>query len=161
MKKLFYFALILATAVGFTSCDEKEDDVPQEETGVDSYIGTLAVSNYSDDSIYTKSNVTFDFDDDTNTLTMWGVSFSEAMAAYVSVDIIIANVPEISDDIYSIDTITATLEDGSPAPDFISDLTDVTITESDDALAAVFSVDVTMYGTTTTYNVSYAGIEVE
>lgn len=110
MKKLFYFALVLAAAVGFTSCEEKEEEVPTSEDIT--YVGDMSVTYYGQE-ISSQTDVEYNTASDSESMTikMSGIQY---VAAMPPLDIALPNIPYVSIDIYYADNVIPTTFDGEP-----------------------------------------------
>ncbi len=149
MKKLLYLALIVATAIGFTSCSD--DDVELDEEVVVptvtefDYLGLFTVT-YGGMELNSESGASFSTIETSSSISIKlnGISFVSGMP---SLDIMLPNIPMTDNDdesyVYTANSITPTTFDGEPYDTTtLQSIDNVIVTKVDDLIAFTFDCTV-------------------
>lgn len=169
--------LVASAATFFTSCDDVDDDITGTFDG-DKYYGTFTVTMPAmyGGATTDPSEATFYFDteNDMATVSMAEICFTASMDMGVTMpalDIIMPNIPMVSEGVYESASVTPTMTDGQPYDDtIIKSITDVSVVDSElstaDMLTVSFdcTVEIDMMGTGTatpiTFTINYTGYEI-
>ncbi|MFI3247678.1 MAG: hypothetical protein R3Y39_00920 [Rikenellaceae bacterium] len=166
MKKLIYLALVLAVSVGFTSCEETNDD--DDQIIVDptvlftDYLGDLDVS-YMGTSMSAQSDVSYSTSTEEGSgfmdITLNSVCFMPT-TGMPSLDIVLPNLELQSDGTYTADSVVPTALDGEPYDtSVLVGIDNVVATIVDDTITVTFDCSVsTTYMGDLTCQVTYEGV---
>ncbi len=170
MKKFFYLLMAAAT-LSMASCDKDDDDIVEPD--YDSYIGTMTTSaGYGDPYDMLDANIyakVIDGETDKLTITLNNALFHTMMEAAIpgGINIVMPNIPEISDDTYYAASVDAQNKVGDSYGDRFQ-VTELTAIEGDDSITITFSVaiDASLFSDTFeegalyyNFTVAYSGIE--
>ncbi len=185
MMKKFFSMMLIAASLMAVSCD-KDDDNDGDDN--DTYVGTMTIAmTYNGNTLNTtQSDVTYLFEEsnDSATVTLSEVKFTVGLANAInalgnpyftmdedpympSLDIVLPNIPETSDDVYEAATITpTTLYGDAYDTDTIKSITNVQVLDTDGAIYVSLDCElsITLVGDTksdVTATITFAGAEAE